>query len=229
MEDECEKRLMEVQYFLSRDFTLDPLLFRACKREAVEICNAKMVWTPEQAQMLPGTASTAESIELVLPCLYRNAYDESNFATTQKPEEQENNFGDIGEDKVIQKPPMAPRPPFSRQCAQEVRRVMRERAVSARLLPQINDACLVDLAGMCSEKTEPGEEFVCLQDHLEKLQESCRKAVQEFTQAESQDIKLNRALSRACKPVIKAHCKYFANEDIDHGDVVECLQKQKSE
>lgn len=34
--DECEKRLLEVQYFLVRDWTLDPALYNACHTEAVE-------------------------------------------------------------------------------------------------------------------------------------------------------------------------------------------------
>lgn len=36
MTDQCEQRLLEVQYFLSRDWTLDPQLYQSCHREAVE-------------------------------------------------------------------------------------------------------------------------------------------------------------------------------------------------
>lgn len=44
---------------------------------------------------------------------------------------------------------------------------------------------------------------------------------------EAKDTKLNRALSKACKPVISTHCAQFANEEIDHGDVLECLVNNK--
>lgn len=36
MTDECEKRLVEVQYFMARDWALDPQLYDACHKEAVE-------------------------------------------------------------------------------------------------------------------------------------------------------------------------------------------------
>lgn len=35
MSKECEKRLLEVQYFLARDWTLDPELYQACHFDAV--------------------------------------------------------------------------------------------------------------------------------------------------------------------------------------------------
>lgn len=35
MPRECEQRLLEVQYFISRDWTLDPQLYLACHEDAV--------------------------------------------------------------------------------------------------------------------------------------------------------------------------------------------------
>lgn len=35
MVPECEKRLLEVQYFMARDWTMDPQLYEACHQEAV--------------------------------------------------------------------------------------------------------------------------------------------------------------------------------------------------
>jgi len=42
-------------------------------------------------------------------------------------------------------------------CASEVKRVMMERAKSVDLDPEIEDACLVELGGVCSEKTGKNE------------------------------------------------------------------------
>lgn len=81
---------------------------------------------------------------LVLPCLHRYAYD-------PKPE-------------VRLKP----------ECLKEVKRVMRQRAVSVDLIPEVEDNCIDDLAAMCFDKTEKGEEMQCLQDNLERLQEQCK-------------------------------------------------------
>lgn len=44
---------------------------------------------------------------------------------------------------------------------------------------------------------------------------------------QSKDTKLNQALTRACKPVITTYCSQFQNEEIDHGDVMECLLRNK--
>jgi len=52
-------------------------------------------------------------------------------------------------------------------CLQEIRRVMRQRAVSMDLQPEVEEVCLDDLAFHCAGKTGKGEEMVCLQDKLE--------------------------------------------------------------
>ena len=53
-------------------------------------------------------------------------------------------------------------------CLEEIKRVMRQRAVSVDLQPEVEDSCLEDLADLCPDKTGKGEEMVCLQDMLEK-------------------------------------------------------------
>lgn len=41
----CEKRLLEVQYFMARDWTLDPQLYDACHDEAVRRCGLHFAQT----------------------------------------------------------------------------------------------------------------------------------------------------------------------------------------
>ncbi|KAL3087525.1 hypothetical protein niasHT_025987 [Heterodera trifolii] len=53
MTDECEQRLVEVQYFMSRDWSLDPQLYEACHQEAVTRCHATDNWH-ENTNKLPG-------------------------------------------------------------------------------------------------------------------------------------------------------------------------------
>ena len=55
---------------------------------------------------------------------------------------------------VSQPPPLPPPQPISRECASQVRRVMRERAISVNLRPEVEEACLVDLSKHCLDKTE---------------------------------------------------------------------------
>lgn len=64
----CEIALLQIQYFIARDFKLDPQLYRECHDNAVQFCHAKKDWTDDSGQMDP------ERGPLVLPCLYRYAY-----------------------------------------------------------------------------------------------------------------------------------------------------------
>jgi Golgi apparatus protein 1 len=64
----CEAALLQIQYFIARDFKLDPQLYRECHDDAVKFCHAKKTWTDDSGQMDP------ERGPLVLPCLYRYAY-----------------------------------------------------------------------------------------------------------------------------------------------------------
>lgn len=57
---------------------------------------------------------------------------------------------------------------LKRRCSEEIKRVMRQRAMNVDLLPEIEDACLKDLAVICYDKTGRGEEILCLQDNFEK-------------------------------------------------------------
>lgn len=68
MTEACESALLQIQYFVARDFKLDPQLYKQCRDDAVHLCHAKKVWYDDSGNMDP------ERGPLVLPCLYRNAY-----------------------------------------------------------------------------------------------------------------------------------------------------------
>ena len=53
--------------------------------------------------------------------------------------------------------------PLSDQCADEVERVLEERAISVQLHPEIDDACRADLTRFCIAATDVGQEMKCLQ------------------------------------------------------------------
>ncbi|XP_062582222.1 Golgi apparatus protein 1-like isoform X2 [Saccostrea cucullata] len=65
MQDECEERLMEIQYFVARDFRLDPALYKKCHKDAQKLCSAPEDWASPQSM-------TPDMGPLVLPCLYRH-------------------------------------------------------------------------------------------------------------------------------------------------------------
>ncbi|KAK3610023.1 hypothetical protein CHS0354_032371 [Potamilus streckersoni] len=74
MTEECEERLMEIQYFVVRDFRLDPTLYKYCKNEAKELCHASDDWYNAKSY-------SADNSSMVLPCLYRHMKDKDQKVT----------------------------------------------------------------------------------------------------------------------------------------------------
>ena len=136
---------------------------------------------------------------LILPCLHRYAYH---------PE-----------------PNMKLRP----VCLDEIKRVMRQRAVSVDLIPEVEDECLDNLASFCFDKTEKGEEMQCLQDNLEKLTEKCKTAVINYTEEEAGHIELNPVIMSYCRSAMEKHCDTVLRTGKDEGDMMECLISHKND
>ncbi|XP_058822591.1 Golgi apparatus protein 1-like isoform X2 [Topomyia yanbarensis] len=194
MTAECESALLQIEYFVARDFKLDPQLYRNCKDDAIRFCRAKKTWADvDTAQMDP------ERGPLILPCLHRYAYH---------PE------------KDMQ---------LKQECFQEVKRVMRQRARSVDLIPEVEDECIDDLAYFCSDKTGKGEEMLCLQENLEKLQQKCKDAVSTYTEEEAAHIELNPVIMAVCGDAMQKHCSEILKTGKDEGDVMECLISYKND
>ncbi|CAG01086.1 unnamed protein product [Tetraodon nigroviridis] len=188
MVEECELRLLELQYFIARDWKLDPVLYRKCQGDASRLCHTHG-WNETSEMMPPGA---------VFSCLYRHAY---------RSVEQGRRL--------------------SRDCKVEVQRILHQRALDVKLDPELQRRCMSDLGKWCSEKMEAGQELDCLQDHLEDLVADCREVVGNLTELESEDIQIEALLMRACEPVIQAHCHEVADNQMDSGDLMDCLVQNK--
>uniref|UniRef100_A0A8C9U9T0 Golgi apparatus protein 1 n=1 Tax=Serinus canaria TaxID=9135 RepID=A0A8C9U9T0_SERCA len=188
MVEDCEHRLLELQYFISRDWKLDTVLYRKCQGDASRLCHTHG-WNETSELMPPGA---------VFSCLYRHAY---------RTEEQGRRL--------------------SRECRAEVQRILHQRAMDVKLDPALQDKCMIDLGKWCSEKTETGQELECLQDHLDDLVSDCRDIVGNLTELESEDIQIEALLMRACEPIIQTFCHEVADNQIDSGDLMECLIQNK--
>uniref|UniRef100_A0A8C2KFH1 Golgi apparatus protein 1 n=1 Tax=Cyprinus carpio TaxID=7962 RepID=A0A8C2KFH1_CYPCA len=194
MVQDCEHRLLELQYFISRDWKLDPILYRKCQNDASRLCYTP-AWNESSELMPPGA---------VFSCLYRHAY---------RTEEQGRRVRSTNN--------------LTRDCKVEVQRILHQRALDVKLDPELQKRCLTDLGKWCSEKTDTGQELECLQDHLEELVSSCRDVVGNLTELESEDIQIEALLIRACEPVIQSHCHDVADNQIDTGNLLECLVQNK--
>lgn len=72
MTDQCETTLLQIQYFISRQFPLDSVLFEVCKEDAHKICGTSGEWSPDPNLMVPSRGP------LVLSCLFRNIGSEDS-------------------------------------------------------------------------------------------------------------------------------------------------------
>lgn len=190
MTDDCETTLIQIQFFMARDFTMDSLLYETCGKDAARVCGAKADWSDDPNNMDPARGP------IILSCLFRNI-------ATEDPS------------KMV-----------SKKCAQHVRETMRQRALSVHLLPEIEEACMGDLAELCSEKTKAGEELQCLQTHLEDLEKECRQAVSNFTELEMKNPTVDPFIWRHCREYIEGKCDGDKSEE---DDVLDCLIDLKPE
>ncbi|ESO11293.1 hypothetical protein HELRODRAFT_116840 [Helobdella robusta] len=182
MTEVCRESLTEIQYFISRDFRLDPQLYKECHKEASTICRAPSEWYNSE-----NVFHQPEIAYLIFACLYRHIDREAD------PEEK--NYK-----------------PLSRKCAIEVERVMRERALSVNLDPIIEGQCLNDLSKFCLDKSEKSEEMNCLEDNLDNLSEECRKVVSESIVDVDKDPSINGIFLRSCEPFWQKHCQMMTEE-----------------
>ena len=101
-------------------------------------------------------------------------------------------------------------------------RVLRQRAVSVHLHPEIEDVCRLFLHQECVSHVGPGQEIQCLQDNLQKLDEDCQKAVVKYTRMEARNPNLNPILVHACGNVIQRQCGAESMQG-DGSGVMSCL------
>ena len=107
---------------------------------------------------------------------------------------------------------------------------MHERSAYVDLHPEIEAACMPHLAALCSQKTQPGEELMCLQEHYESLNSDCRAAVGNYTEAEAQDVQLNSLVSVHCATLLPALCgaEMRQSSSASDGSVMNCLIQHKN-
>uniref|UniRef100_A0A672K447 Golgi apparatus protein 1 n=1 Tax=Sinocyclocheilus grahami TaxID=75366 RepID=A0A672K447_SINGR len=201
MVEDCEHRLLELQYFISRDWKLDPILYKKCQNDAARICHTHG-WNETSEFMPPGA---------VFSCLHRHAYRTEMQGRRASSETSEVSLN------------------LSRDCKTEVQRILHQRALDVKLDPELQQRCMTDLGKWCSEKTEAGQELECLQYHLDDLVSNCRDVVGNLTELESEDIQIEALLIRACEPVIQSYCHEVADNQIDTGDLMECLVANKNQ
>ncbi|XP_071959006.1 Golgi apparatus protein 1-like isoform X2 [Antedon mediterranea] len=195
MTKDCETRLLTLQYFITRDFRLDPQLYKACQQNAKEYCDIG-----DWGEQTEEEDDNDEEDGLVFSCLHDMLHP--------------NEFADGT---------------LSSECKVQMHRALRQRAISVHLNPNIERECRRDLGQYCADKHEKGEEMACLQDNLDNLEESCKELVGRFTGEESEDIKMNKILMKACSPMLAKFCKEHLKQQLSEGVLMDCLIQHKND
>lgn len=112
------------------------------------------------------------------------------------------------------------------KCFDQIKRVMRQRALSVDLNPKIEEDCLPDLSLFCFDKIARGEEILCLQDNMDKLADKCKTSIINITEAQAHNIELNPYIMKNCRGIIETVCSAELNNV--NGDVMNCLISNKN-
>ncbi|TRY79671.1 hypothetical protein TCAL_13427, partial [Tigriopus californicus] len=200
MTQECMGTLMEVQYFLARDFSLTPKLYSKCLSDAKKLCFADENWGFKANR---NDVDELDDRKLIFPCLVRHLY----------PEDVE-----LEKDEVE----------LTDACADQVVKVLEQRAISVNLHPEIEENCRGHLVYLCNNKTQDGAEFHCLQENFQSLDEECQESVRTNTKIQAKNTRLNAPVMISCHEVIEAKCKDDLKRN-DNGYVMRCLIRYKLE
>ena len=177
MNEDCEERLLEIQFFVSRDWRLTPSLFKECRKDAVDYCKAKLTWNDWTTDVDNGP--------MILSCLYHHIHEQED------DDDNGSNAIKISKSCVIEvKKAMNLRaaninlmPEIQDACASDLAKLCSGANLNVK-----------------------GEELRCLQLNFKQLEVDCKKAMAEFTQEENKDIRLDQILMKACTPTIEEFC-----------------------
>lgn len=115
---------------------------------------------------------------------------------------------------------------LNRSCLDQIRRVMRQRAISVDLIPEVEVVCLPDLAMFCFDRTEKHEEMDCLRKNFDHLKDTCQDALSQFTELEVAHVELNPYLMKNCRRVLDAYCSSEMRND--ESSAMDCLIAHKN-
>lgn len=250
MTDDCEERLLEIQFFVARDWKLTPSLYKACKEDARSVCSAKTTWDDESTDVDNGP--------LVLPCLYHHIHDQDDSGEDKSkkiskecakevkkametrassidlmPEIQDNCSNDLakycssldlnvkGEElRCLQKNIKT----LEENCEKAIAKYTSEESEDISLDKILMKSCVPTIEEFCSDKKEEkGELLECLikQKNNGKIQEKCRIGIEHHQLLSLENVDFNFKFKRSCKDEIGEHCR----DIIKKNEVIQCLSE----
>ncbi|OBS81393.1 hypothetical protein A6R68_20421 [Neotoma lepida] len=222
MVEDCEHRLLELQYFISRDWKLDPVLYRKCQGDASRLCHTHG-WNETSELMPPGA---------VFSCLYRHAYrteEQGRRLSRECRAEVQRILHQRAMDVKLD-------PALQDKCLIDLGKWCSEKTETGQELECLQDH-LDDLAVECRDivgnltelesedvadnQIDSGDLMECLiqNKHQKDMNEKCAIGVTHFQLVQMKDFRFSYKFKMACKEDVLKLCPNIKKKV----DVVICL------
>ncbi|VDI80723.1 golgi apparatus protein 1 [Mytilus galloprovincialis] len=248
MTDECEERLMEIQYFVMRDWRLDNQLYQKCRKYAKNYCGYKGKWQEK-------TSKNDTTGQNVMSCLYRHLRDQQQQLSRAckhemkrvmrnrarkielDPEIEENCVSDLGRLCSDQEKDIGKGDELSclqdnydeltEACANVVGNITEDEDTYLDLDVVLVKSCTPMLKLFCSEELEEEEDedvvMQCLiqHKHHQKMDPKCYAGIEHHQLISMKNYEFSHKFKEACKKSVKQFCPNVKRK----GDVVTCLSE----
>nr|XP_045603883.1 Golgi apparatus protein 1-like [Procambarus clarkii] len=246
----CEAALLEIQYFVSRDWKLDPQLHMACVDDAVRLCKAKKDWADN-----PPNTNVQRGAQ-VLPCLFRYVYhpkenlrlSSSCMQEVQRVMHERAAYVDLHPeiemvcmDNLAQFCSEKTGPgdeiaclqenleKLNKECKDAVSNYTEAEAKDTKLNAQLTIQCAAAIPQMCKEESQPGGDdgalMECLIHHKNvetmKLYPKCRAVIEHFQLITLKDYTFSPRFKEACQADVAQLCS--RPKPKNKADVIDCL------
>jgi len=246
MPEACAAQVFHLQYFLSRDFRLDASLYKDCRTDAEEICNAND-FTAESETKMPDN--------FVIACLYRNSIHKNvekkvsqtcadhvfrimhQRATNIRlmPELERPCLADLGklclekgekegeEIECLQ----TNYENLTKECKAAIKEFTVEESLDFDLDKHLVDKCAPMVQKFCQRELEDGngeKVLPCLVKHKNDIEMDhlCSNAVEHWQLLEIKDFEFSPALKDMCLEDIRKHCSKATSKI----EAVHCLSEK---
>ncbi|KAK1891275.1 Golgi apparatus protein 1 [Dissostichus eleginoides] len=199
MVEDCEHRLLELQYFISRDWKLDPVLYKKCQGDAARLCHTHG-WNETSELMPPGA---------VFSCLYRHAYRSEEQGRRVNPAEQ------VEVQRILHQRALDVKldPELQKRCMTDLGKWCSEKTDTGQ-------DHLEDLVPACREVVGNLTELESEDIQIDALLiRACEPLTQAFCHVQMKDFRFSYKFKMACKEDVLRLCPNIKKKV----DVVICL------
>ncbi|XP_067651519.1 Golgi apparatus protein 1-like isoform X2 [Haliotis asinina] len=249
MTDMCEERLLEIQFFIVRDFRLDTHLYKSCRTDAKTFCKARDDWFDPHS-MQP------DRDPFILPCLHRSQVSRAckqeikrvmkSYALSVElnPQVQAKCLADLGSYCSSNKDDTAVGAEMeclqnnydelSEDCQQVIGDLMEEEDKDIELDHILMKACTPMIKRFCNvsprffkelldNDADPGDVLECLIEHKNNhdMDPKCAAGVEHHQLMTQKDFKFSHKFKEACQKAVSKYCNYKKTKS----DVVVCLSE----